>query len=98
MADRLRCVVKRITYQNPDNGYSVIHKSQGSEYPIVILPVSDRTPPMLLSRNLLYTAVTRAQNLVILVGSEAALARMVANDRETMRYTGLTHWLLEKPS
>ena len=75
-----------------------VHKSQGSEYPIVILPVSDRTPPMLLSRNLLYTAVTRAQNLVILVGSEAALARMVANDRETMRYTGLTHWLLEKPS
>ncbi|MBO4309147.1 MAG: ATP-dependent RecD-like DNA helicase [Clostridia bacterium] len=72
-----------------------VHKSQGSEYPIVILPVSERVPPMLLSRNLLYTAVTRAQNIVILVGSEAAIARMVANNRQTMRYTGLVNWLSE---
>lgn len=72
-----------------------VHKSQGSEYPIVVLPLSDHTPPMLLSRNLIYTAVTRAQSLVILVGSENALARMVANNRETMRYTGLSRWLTE---
>ncbi len=70
-----------------------VHKSQGSEYPIVVLPISDRTPPMLLSRNLLYTAVTRAQTMVILVGSEAAVGRMVANNRQTMRYTGLAQWL-----
>lgn len=70
-----------------------VHKSQGSEYPIVILPIGDRTPPMLLSRNLLYTAVTRAQNLVILVGSAEAISRMVANDRHAMRYTGLCQWL-----
>ncbi len=70
-----------------------VHKSQGSEYPIVIMPIGDRVPPMLLSRNLLYTAVTRAQSIVILVGSQAALSRMVANNRETMRYTGLSYWL-----
>ena len=72
-----------------------VHKSQGSEYPIVVLPVGDRTPPMLLSRNLLYTAVTRAQTMVILVGSEAAVGRMVANNRQTRRYTGLAQWLRE---
>ena len=72
-----------------------VHKSQGSEYSIVVMPVSDRTPPMLLSRNLLYTAVTRAQTMVILVGSEAAIRRMVANNRQTRRYTGLTQALRE---
>jgi len=72
-----------------------VHKSQGSEYPIVVMPVSDRTPPMLLSRNLLYTAVTRAQTMVILVGSETAIGRMVANNRQTRRYTGLAQNLRE---
>ncbi len=72
-----------------------VHKSQGSEYPIVVMPVSDHTPPMLLSRNLLYTAVTRAQTMVILVGSKAAIGRMVANNRQAKRYTGLTKWLTE---
>ena len=72
-----------------------VHKSQGSEYPIVVMPVGDHTPPMLLSRNLLYTAVTRAQTMVILVGSEAAVRRMVANNRQTKRYTGLSRWLTE---
>ncbi len=70
-----------------------VHKSQGSEYPIVLLPLGEHTPPMLLSRNLLYTAVTRAQSMVILVGSEAALSRMVANNRQAMRYTGLVYHL-----
>jgi exodeoxyribonuclease V alpha subunit len=44
---------------------------------------------MLLTRNLLYTAVTRAQNMVILVGQEAVVERMVENNRQSMRYTGL---------
>ena len=48
---------------------------------------------MLLSRNLLYTAVTRAQKLVILVGREEIVREMVENDRQTMRYTGLASWL-----
>ena len=72
-----------------------VHKSQGCEYPIVVLPIGDHTPPMLLSRNLLYTAVTRAQRIVILVGSREALRRMVENHRQTMRYTGLEYRLTE---
>lgn len=73
-----------------------VHKSQGCEYPIVVLPIGDHTPPMLLSRNLLYTAVTRAQKIVILVGSRDALRRMVENHRQTMRYTGLCYRLAEE--
>ena len=65
-----------------------VHKSQGSEYPVVILPLY-AAPPMLLTRNLLYTAVTRAQKMVILVGREDIAAQMVENNRQSMRYTGL---------
>ena len=65
-----------------------VHKSQGSEYPVVILPLYN-APPMLLTRNLLYTAVTRAQKMVILVGREDIAAQMVQNNRQAMRYTGL---------
>ncbi len=66
-----------------------IHKSQGSEYPVVILPVHSG-PPMLMTRNLLYTAITRAKELVVLVGLPETISAMVANDREVGRYTGLT--------
>ena len=69
-----------------------VHKSQGSEYPMVILPMCSAAS-MLLSRNLLYTAVTRAQKMVILVGREEIIQEMVENDRQTMRYTGLVSWL-----
>jgi exodeoxyribonuclease V alpha subunit len=58
-----------------------VHKSQGSEYPIVVLPLGN-IPPMLLSRNLFYTAVTRAQNMVILVGREQVIGVMVASNRQ----------------
>jgi len=71
-----------------------VHKSQGSEYPIVILPLGS-VPPMLLTRNLLYTAVTRAQCIVIIVGREEAVRAMVTNNRQAMRYTGLVYWLRE---
>ena len=74
-----------------------VHKSQGSEYPIVILPMGSAAP-MLLSRNLLYTAVTRAQSMVILVGREGILRTMVENNRQSMRYTGLVQWLREGDS
>ena len=79
-----------------ESAYAItVHKSQGSEYPIVILPLGS-IPPLLLSRNLIYTAVTRAQSIVILVGREEVLASMVANNRQTMRYTGLVARLREK--
>ncbi len=65
-----------------------VHKSQGSEYPVVILPVT-QAPPMLLTRNLLYTAITRAQQMVVLVGRRDIVEQMVKNDRQSMRYTGL---------
>jgi exodeoxyribonuclease V alpha subunit len=65
-----------------------VHKSQGSEFPIVIMPVS-WFPPMLATRNLLYTAVTRGKKAVILVGSENKMHAMVDNNRITERYSGL---------
>jgi len=72
-----------------EHAYAVtVHKSQGSEYPIVIIPMYS-APPMLLTRNLLYTAVTRAQSMVILVGRSDIIERMVDNARQSMRYTGL---------
>ncbi len=66
-----------------------IHKSQGSEYGIVILPLCDRSK-MLMTKNLLYTAVTRAKDMVIAVGNEETISVMVSNDRPVRRYTGLS--------
>ena len=65
-----------------------VHKSQGSEYRAVILALSD-VPPTLLARGVLYTAITRARELFIVVGSEELIAQMVANDRQTRRYSAL---------
>ena len=69
-----------------------VHKSQGSEYPIVIIPLY-RYTPKLLTRNLLYTAITRAQQMVILVGDGQVADAMVDNNRQTKRYTGLEYIL-----
>lgn len=65
-----------------------VHKSQGSEFPVAVMPVS-WFPPMLATRNLLYTAVTRAKDAVILVGSEEKMQGMVDNNRIVERYSGL---------
>jgi exodeoxyribonuclease V alpha subunit len=65
-----------------------VHKSQGSEFPVVIMPLYPFAP-MLMNRNLLYTAVTRAKKLVVLVGREAVLKKMIENNRETKRFSGL---------
>jgi exodeoxyribonuclease V alpha subunit len=65
-----------------------IHKSQGSEYKAVIIPIYSG-PPMLLTKNLLYTAVTRAKELAVIVGLPEMLYRMVDNHREVNRYTSL---------
>ena len=68
-----------------------IHKAQGSEYPAVVIPVSLQQASM-LKRKLLYTGVTRASRLVVLVGSRAALAQAVAHEEEPRR-TRLGAWL-----
>lgn len=65
-----------------------VHKSQGSEFPVVVMPIF-QAPPQLLSRNILYTAITRAKSLVVLTGSLENLRKMVLNQRETSRYSGL---------
>ncbi|MBR5516015.1 MAG: ATP-dependent RecD-like DNA helicase [Clostridia bacterium] len=76
-----------------EHAYAItIHKSQGSEYPIVIIPAYNYSPK-LLTRNLLYTAVTRAQKMVIIVGSGNVIFGMVDNNRKALRYTGLKAWL-----
>ncbi len=67
---------------------TTVHKSQGSEFPVIIMPIS-WGPPMLLTRNLLYTAITRAKELVVLVGQEKYLYTMINNNRITKRYSGL---------
>ena len=72
-----------------------VHKSQGNEFPVVIMPMF-YTAPALMSRNLLYTAVTRARNLVILVGKEEVIKYMVDNNRETKRYSGLRDKIIER--
>lgn len=71
-----------------------VHKSQGSEFDCVILPLFD-TPPQLLYRNLLYTAVTRAKKLLVVVGLDSVYEKMAANDRKTLRYTLLKEFLAE---
>lgn len=72
-----------------------VHKSQGCEFPAVILTVAD-TPKRLCYRNLLYTAVTRAKDLLIIVGKEEVIAAMVENDRKMLRYTALCDLLQQK--
>ncbi len=69
-----------------------VHKSQGSEYDAVVMPVCD-APPQLMYRNLLYTAVTRAKKLLIIVGNRSKLLSMVANDRQNKRYSALYAFL-----
>lgn len=69
-----------------------VHKSQGSEFPVVILPAVGG-PPMLLTRNLFYTAVTRARRMVMLTGREAAIHQMVRNVQITRRYSALAQRL-----
>ncbi len=90
---------KKVVYDYSDldeivPAYAVsVHKSQGSEYPAVVLPVLTQHY-MLLQRNLIYTAVTRAKNLVVMVGTRKALAMAVKNDKTQKRYTYLKNRLI----
>ncbi len=87
---------RRVIYENLyldeiDLAYAVtIHKSQGSEFPVVIMPAF-KGPPLLMNRNLLYTGITRAKKLVVLVGSLKAINFMVQNDKIFKRYS-LLKW------
>ena len=72
-----------------------IHKSQGSEYPAVVIPLLGG-PMMLMNRNLLYTAVTRARKCVTLVGNEVTFQQMIQNTSQQKRYSGLCDRLKEK--
>ena len=71
-----------------------VHKSQGSEYPAVVLPLLEG-PKMLFNRNILYTAVTRAKKCVAIVGSEHTVSRMIYNQQEQKRYSSLDKWIGE---
>jgi len=84
--------------ENLDLAYCLsVHKSQGSEFPVVIMPVVGG-PPMLLTRNLFYTALTRAKTLVVLVGREEIVRQMVENDHILKRYTALAQRLAQTAS
>ncbi len=85
---------KYVTYdftelEQLEPAYAVtVHKSQGSEFPVVVMPIS-WVPPVLATRNLLYTAVTRGKDLVVLVGSRKRMDAMVDNDSIRERWSGL---------
>lgn len=92
---------KLVNYENAlldeiELAYAVtVHKSQGSEFKTVVIPIFWGTEK-LFSRNLLYTAVTRAREMVVLVGQKAALKKMVDNDYEAKRFSSLRWQLLEE--
>ncbi|MDX2175428.1 MAG: ATP-dependent RecD-like DNA helicase [Candidatus Sumerlaeia bacterium] len=80
-----------------DLAYAVtVHKSQGSEYPVVVMPLHT-THFVMLRRNLLYTAVTRGKKLVVVIGTHRALALAVKQNEEELRRTALRQWLLRPP-
>lgn len=85
---------KEITYDNMyldelELAYSMtVHKSQGSEFPVVIMPMF-MGPPLLMNRNLLYTGITRAKQMVILVGLQKAIHFMINNNKSFERYSAL---------
>ena len=94
--DGLRHVTYDVTNLDElEHAYAVtIHKSQGSEFPAVIIPVF-AVPPILATRNLIYTAVTRGKRLVVLVGSEGRLRHMVDNNWSSKRWSALGDFLRE---
>lgn len=79
-----------------DLAYAVtVHKSQGSEFEAVIMPIID-VPPQLCYRNLFYTAITRAKSKMITIGRRQVIEAMVANDRKVRRYSALKDFLMEE--
>ena len=86
---------KKEDIKDLDLSYAItIHKSQGSEFNCVIIPMM-QVAPMLLTRNLLYTGVTRAKKVVILLGNKTILKKMVDNNFSNKRYSNLSYWIEE---
>ncbi|MDU2582484.1 MAG: ATP-dependent RecD-like DNA helicase [Anaerococcus hydrogenalis] len=86
---------KKEDIKDLDLSYAItIHKSQGSEFDCVVIPMMP-TSFMLLNRNLLYTAITRAKKLVILIGEKRILKQMVRNNKGSQRLTNLSFWIKE---
>lgn len=93
--DRRRVQYSFKQLEELEHAYAItIHKSQGSEYPAVIMPLLSG-PRMLMNRNLLYTGVTRAKKCVTIVGSEKTVQDMIGNKSENKRYTDLKVRILE---
>ena len=90
----VRFTEKQVEYESAeldeiDLSYAItVHKSQGSEYRIVVLPLTTQHFVM-LQRNLLYTAITRARDLVVIVGSRKALSIAIRNNQVSERYSSL---------
>ena len=88
--------VAQYHFENSDqleHAYAItVHKSQGSEFEAVVMPLMQRHPK-LHYRNLLYTGVTRARRLLVMAGEKATVAEMVGNNRRTRRYTNLKEML-----
>lgn len=84
---------KKEDIKDLDLSYAItIHKSQGSEFDCVIIPMM-QVAPMLLTRNLLYTGITRAKKLVVLVGDKRIIKTMVDNNYSNKRFTNLAYWI-----
>lgn len=94
--DGRECVFQKNDLASLQLAYAItVHKSQGSEFDVVIIPLV-AGPPLILTRNLIYTAVTRAKNMVVLVGEKKLLARMIRNNRIVQRKTMLKSFLEEE--
>ncbi len=90
-----RAIYKPQMLEELEHAYAItVHKSQGSEFPVVVMPMFHGVP-QLMTRNLLYTAVTRAVKLVVLVGMKSAAETMIGNDFEEKRYSALPMWLMK---
>jgi exodeoxyribonuclease V alpha subunit len=91
---------RKVIYENIyldeiDLAYAMtIHKSQGSEFPVVIVPMF-MGAPLLMNRNLFYTAITRAKQLVVLVGDIKAIQFMISNNKSFERYSLLKHRIMD---
>lgn len=92
--DGRRCLYPRTEINQLSLAYAItIHKSQGSEFDVVIIPAI-AGPSMILTRNLIYTAVTRAKKMVVLVGEQKNLKRMVSNNYTVQRFTLLKEMII----
>ena len=93
--DGRECIYQKTDLGELSLAYAItIHKSQGSEFDIVVIPVI-AGPPLMLNRNLIYTAITRAKKMVVLVGSKKCLKRMIANSNTIERQTMLKDFLTQ---